>query len=486
VTADPYADIPPPEVAPWERVPRANGHQPVPAIPAPSDEFDIVDGCDLQYRRRIYVWEGRIPRGVMTLLPGEEGIGKSTVGVRIMADLTRGRLPGEYRGKPRDVVVMATEDSITEVVGPRFGEAGADMARVHFVMANPPHPATGEAEPIVLPRDLARLTRAVQKHAAPLVWIDSLVTTLPDDVKTISYKDTSKVLKALSEWAEAHRVAVCAPWHLNKAAGSDTALRMMDSRAFRTTVRSVLLVVADPDAPEDVTQGIVALDKSNAGTLHVPALRYRIRSARYTVTEVDEDTGAPVDRDDSCGVVDWIGEVDGDGRAIARDALAPRVEQEGTARQWLRQYLIDHPQVPRQQVLAAAEVVGHSESAIKRAARSLNLHSAKVPGQRSDGIPYQFASWSLPQSGHSGPTDPTDPTGETSNDPTDPIYAGQLQLGQLGQSDQRGSRDPTGDPTGHRSRPATGSGAPDPGRSWYEAHGRALRQQVIGDDDELT
>jgi hypothetical protein len=162
------------------------------------------------------------------------------------------------------------------------------------------------------------------------------------------------------------------------------------------------------------------------------------------VTEVDEDTGAPVDRDDSCGVVDWIGEVDGDGRAIARDALAPRVEQEGTARQWLRQYLIDHPQVPRQQVLAAAEVAGHSESAIKRAARSLTLHSAKVTGQRS-GTPYQFASWSLPQSGHSRPTDPTDPTGETSNDPTDPIYAGQLQLGQ---SDQRGSRDPTGDPVG--------------------------------------
>jgi hypothetical protein len=142
--------------------------------------------------------------------------------------------------------------------------------------------------------------------------------------------------------------------------------------------------------------------------------------------------------------------------------------------------------VPRQQVLAAAEVAGHSESAIKRAARSLALHSVKVTGQRSDGAPYQFASWSLPQSGHSRPTDPTDPTGETSNDPTDPIHADQLQLGQFGQSDQRGSRDPTGDPTGHRSRPATGSGAPDPGRSWYEAHGRALRQQGIGDDEELT
>jgi hypothetical protein len=57
---------------------------------------------------------------------------------------------------------------------------------------------------------------------------------------------------------------VIARWHLNKSEGNDTALRMMDSRAFRTATRSVLLVVADS---ENQGRGIVALDKVNATPL---------------------------------------------------------------------------------------------------------------------------------------------------------------------------------------------------------------------------
>ena len=63
------------------------------------------------------------------------------------------------------------------------------------------------------------------------------MSTMPDGLKSISYKDTAKLLHQLGEWAERHGVALAAPWHLNKAAGSDTALRIMDSR--RSDCRSV-------------------------------------------------------------------------------------------------------------------------------------------------------------------------------------------------------------------------------------------------------
>jgi len=423
--------------------------------PDPLATLDIVTASDVELSRVVYVWDRRIPRGAMTLMPGEEGIGKTTVGIRLMADLTRGTLAGEHYGTPRDVLVIATEDGLGDVVVPRFHEAGADLDRVHIVRAR--IALDGDHHEVIVPRDLPVLGEAVRRWDVALVWIDSLVTTLPDDLKTIAYKDTAKVLRQLGHWAEAERVAVAAPWHLNKAAGSDTAIRIMDSRAFRTAIRSMLLVVADPDAPEDgPTQGLVALDKSNAGSLAVPALRYRIRPAHYVVAEVDEDTGEIHDKPASCGVVEWIGEAEGDGRELARSYLAPKIDREDGPGDWLRDHLTEQGETPRSDVMRAAQVAGHNETAIKRAARRLAVHSRDESGQDAKGRPYRRSMWSLPSRVTSRVTtpgdDPNGPTGEGSIDPIDPIGAGQPQSGRSGQSGLSRpdwtESDPTGDALG--------------------------------------
>lgn len=422
----------------------------------PQDALDIITAADVTVRRVAYLWERRIPLGASTLMPGEEGIGKTTLGVRIIADLTRGRLAGEFHGTPRDAIVLATEDGLEDVFVPRLREAGADLARVHIIRARVG--LDGQRHEVIIPRDLAAVAQAVQRWDAPLVWVDSLVTTLPDELKSISYKDTAKVLRALGQWAEGQRVAVVAPWHLNKATGSDTAVRIMDSRAFRTAVRSMLLVVTDPDAPEGVTQGIVALDKANAGTLAVPALRYRIRAAHYTVAELDPDTGEVTERDASCGVADWLGYVDGDGRQIARDALLPKIEREGGPRQWLRDYLTGEGEATRASVIQAAEVEGYSLDQIKRAARALGVHSRDESGRdERTGAPRRWSVWSLPsgapQSVHTHPTAPNAPTGETHSAPTTPIYAGQPQSVQSVQSGECRPTAQVGAPTGDRPLP---------------------------------
>lgn len=423
---------------------------PIDAEPKWSDYLDVVNAADVTLRRVRYLWDRRIPLGAMTLMPGEEGIGKTTVNVRLIAEMTLGALPGEFYGTPRDAIVIATEDGLEDVFVPRLREAGADLSRVHIIRAS--IGLDGDKRAVIVPRDLARIGLLVREHNAAMVYIDSLVTTLPDELKSISYKDTAKVLKALGTWAEAERVAVVAPWHLNKTSGADTALRIMDSRAFRTAVRSMLLVVPDPDAPEGVTQGLVALDKANAGTLNVPGLRYRIRSAAYTVAEVDESTGEVTDMAASCSVVDWIGEVDGDGRQIARDALAPAIEREGSPKTWLRDYLRAEGEVSRADVIAAGGEDGFGLDQIKRAARGLGVHSREETGRdEKTGRPWRSAIWSLPQSGgksvHSHPTAPTAPTGETYQRPTTTTCAGQGKSVQSVQSVMDGENRPTGDQT---------------------------------------
>ena len=348
----------------------------------------VITASQVQERRVTYVWKDRIPVGSPTLAPGEEGIGKTTLCIRVMADLTRGTLPGEYLGEPRDVVVMAAEDGIEDVVKPRFREAGADLDRVHFVICRE---EGDDEDSVILPRDLKLLGEVVRRFDAVLVYVDSLVTVLPDELKSISYKDVAKAMKEIGTFADAERVAVLAPWHLNKNSGGDTAVRMMDSRAFRTAVRSLLLVVADPDAEEGgPQQGIVALDKANAGTLNVPGLRYRIRSAHYVVTEVDRRTGELVEKSASCGVADWIGEVAGDGRSLARSALVPKIDKQPSARQWLSQYLGTHGETSRATVIEDGQKAGYGRSAVTDAATKIPVSSREESGQEN-GVPFRRA-----------------------------------------------------------------------------------------------
>lgn len=426
----------------------------------PLAALDIITASDVELSRVVYVWDARIPRGAMTLMPGEEGIGKTTVGIRIMADLTRGTLPGEHYGTPRDVLVIATEDGLGDVFVPRLREAGADLTRVHIVRAR--IAMDGTSHEVIVPRDLPVLAEAVRRWDVALVWIDSLVTTLPDELKSISYKDTAKVLKALGHWAETERIAVAAPWHLNKASGSDTAIRIMDSRAFRTAIRSMLLIVGDPEAPEGgPPQGLVALDKANAGTLAVPALRYRIRAAHYVVAEVDDDTGEVHDVAASCGVVEWIGQAEGDGRELARSYLAPRIEKDDEPGTWLREHLTEHGETLRADAMKAGAEAGFSLEQIKRAARRLPVHSREETGQDPQtGRPFRRALWSVaqsvPQSVAIHADAPTAPTGEGSHTPTTPIDAGQAQSVRLVRSVRGAPTEATGATTGETTDTNTG------------------------------
>ena len=356
-------------------------------------KFSIVCASDVTVSRVRYMWDGRIPLDAMTLMPGEEGIGKTTVGTRIAADLTRGTLPGEHYGFPQSVLVIAPEDSIDGVYVPRLKYAGADLTRVHFVKGRivPDGTPEGDVTDVVVPTDLKALAADVVRLGIKFVWIDSLVTTLPDEMKSISYKDIAKVLKALGGWAAEHNLAVAAPWHLNKGSGTDTAMRIMDSRAFRTAVRSMLLLVSDPNASEGETAGILALDKANAGTLSVPGLRFKIRGAPYTVWETDERTGEIREIPASCGVADWDGEVEGDARELVRDLLAPRMTRDDDPAEWLREYLDIHGETPGGVVTAAGGVAGHAKRTLQSAAARLNVHYSQ------SGYPAR-TTWALPSS----------------------------------------------------------------------------------------
>jgi hypothetical protein len=423
------------------------------ASPVDSDDasstaplLNIVTASDVKISRVRYLWNGRVPLGSMTLMPGEEGIGKTTIGVWIIAQVTRGTLPGELLGHRRDVLVLAPEDGIEDVFTPRLKEAGADLTRVHFVKARVA--ADGSDLDIIVPRDLAALADVVKERNVAMVWIDSLVTTLPEELKSISYKDTATALKRISTWAEATGVAVAAPWHLNKASGGDTAIRMMDSRGFRTAARSVLLIVADPDADDGVTQGIIAVDKANASTLAAPhcasgSNRWPIPSRKWTRRPARSARLSRRAVSSSGSVTSRVTGKPSRGRCsrpVSRRTAAPPSGSASTSPSTARPHV--------RKCSRLARLVG-SASRGSSARRDRSASTAGRRRGRTNGE-IRTGSHSGPFSRSTPPTDPTDPTGAGSHELTDPIDAGQLQLGQSIQSVMGGPTGTTRHPTGER------------------------------------
>ena len=75
----------------------------------------------------------RIPRGAVSLLIGDEGIGKSLLWVLIVAAVTTGKEMPEFgipaRAPARVLIAAITEDDWQTVVRPRLEVAGADLDR---------------------------------------------------------------------------------------------------------------------------------------------------------------------------------------------------------------------------------------------------------------------------------------------------------------------------------------------------------------------
>jgi len=358
--------------------------------PGEATALRLVEAVDVIISRVRFLWANRIPLGAFTLIPGEEGVGKTTINTWIIANVTRGTLPGELYGQPRHVIIIAPEDHREAVVVPRLKEAGADLKLVTFIDAR----IFGDAEhSIVIPRDLDEIAKVCRQRDTALVVIDSFVTTLPETMKSISYKDTATVLKALGVYAEATNVAVLAPWHLNKAGGSDTALRMMDSRGFRTAARSILLAVGDPEKHGEV---IVALDKTNGASLNTPAVRFRIDVASYTVEEIDIETGEIFYIPATCSVARPIGEEADNGRDLARKLLTPAMERADDPKRWLRNYLTETGPCLRDQIMEAAKDAGFGEKKIQRAAGRFRVVYRDHTIKRPNNTPLRKVEWSLP------------------------------------------------------------------------------------------
>lgn len=363
---------------------------------APSRLLILTPASSIKPARVAWLWDGRIAFGTLALLAGREGQGKSTVTAWLIAQVTRGLLPGEAHGTPRTVLVCATEDSWRHTIVPRLMAAGADLERVLQVEIET---ADGLHVPLGLPTDLSAVERAAREHDVALLVLDPLLSRLSHGLDTHKDADSRRALEPLVAVADSAGFAIVGLMHFNKGGKTDPVAAVMASVAFTAVARSVHTVIRDPD---NETRRLFGTPKNNLGRDDLPMLSFTI-------------AGHPIDTPDGTAWTsraEWGEEVEGTvGDVMARAAEPGDKTATTEAADWLADYLeAEGGRAESAEIKREGAKAGHSIDSLKRARRRLGLTS------ESSGFPRR-TYWATPQSEQpvppSAPTALTAPTGES-------------------------------------------------------------------------
>jgi hypothetical protein len=342
-----------------EEMKKVNGYTP----PDTGRRLHLTPASQVKMRPVHWLWEGRVPLGCLTLLGGREGLGKSTLAYQLTADITKGTLVGTYFGKPKAVIVAATEDSWEHTIAPRLTAAGADMDKVFRVDVVTDE---GLATSLTLPVDLLALEQAVKEVDAALILLDPLISRLAAKLDTHKDAEVRIGLEPVTSLADRCRAAVIGLIHVNKGASTDPLTLLMGSRAFAAVARAVLFVMTDPDDETGNTR-LMGVPKNNLGRTDLPTLAFMIESVHVATTEEGEVWTSRIDwKGESSRTIHDAMEASGEG-SETRTATAEAVG-------WLEDYLMSVGGSD-----ASAEVkkhgakVGHAHRTLERAAGRLKV-----------------------------------------------------------------------------------------------------------------
>jgi hypothetical protein len=320
-------------------------------------------------RRRAIRWlpghEGYIPLGMLTLLAGRQGLGKSLYGHLLAAELT---------GAGDHVLIASAEEPAAEMIRPRLEAAGANLDYVkRMTLAGSSNDAAG----LKLPENAPELRDAIIDAGPRLVILDPIGAYVGGNIDSWKGDSVRRVMNPLSAIVEEAGCAFLLVGHLNKGSG-DYLARVMGSTAWTATVRSALLFSDDPDEP-DAGRRLLSLGKTNIAPHGTPSRVYAIREVHLPADAGGAAVSAP------------RRELVGDSDATPDEALRSSSTAGDTLREaceFLRTMLADGP-APRAALISAAAGDGISADKLKRAAKRVGVISTL------SGFPSR-ATWSIP------------------------------------------------------------------------------------------
>ncbi len=229
-----------------------------------------------------WLWPGYIPLGMVTMLEGPPGVGKSTLGADLMARLTTGaEAPvGGHLFTASSVAYLSDEDDTARIVVPRLIAAGADTDRVHLdleVGLGPPDDQ-GATDRVRLDEHQQLLRELIVEHRLRMIIIDPLSSYLGQH-NINSEQDMRDVLDSLGNIAAETGCAIVLVRHHKKSQTGDAKTQGGGSIGITAVARSLLMVDRDPSKPPDSGWCVIALGKSNIAPPNTQSIAFQLAGA---------------------------------------------------------------------------------------------------------------------------------------------------------------------------------------------------------------
>lgn len=206
---------------------------------------NIINLATIEPEETAFLWFPYIPKGKLTLLEGDPGLGKTFLALNLCSAISNGwPLPGPD-GKPSDpinpgnILYMTAEDGLADTLVPRLVKVGADRSRI-FCLTGWRTTESEEEQSFTL-HDINVLRVSLEQVRPVLVVIDPLQAYI-GNIDMHRANETRPVLSNLARIAEEFGCAVMVIRHLSKSGGTKALYRGLGSIDFTAAARSVLLV----------------------------------------------------------------------------------------------------------------------------------------------------------------------------------------------------------------------------------------------------
>lgn len=211
--------------------------------PITDDLLDVPTLADIEEREQEWLISGYIPKGCVTLLCSDGGIGKTGLWCSILANLTQGKATildkatvnefPDWEMPKYDVLYFSREDSTSTVLKRRLRKAGADERKIRLFDLD-----DKRLDQIFYGSEL--LEKIIDKYRPAICVFDTLQTFLPAGTKMAERKAMRDALGPLNVLGDKYGTAFLLIMHSNKSNNSGRQ-RMADSSDIWDLGRSALM-----------------------------------------------------------------------------------------------------------------------------------------------------------------------------------------------------------------------------------------------------
>lgn len=240
----------------------------------------LINARDSVPKRPRSLWadeQGRgiiLPLGEISVLNGRGGLAKSTLLCWIAAQVTIGKLNGEYLGIPKSVIMDMREDDWDSITVPRLIAAGADMSRIYQASVMDMIDQTTDLP--TFPNDAVQIAQNAASNDVALYCLDPMPSSMAENLSQDKAPHVRRAFQPLMREGRAVDMSTLGICHNRK--DDSNPVTAISGAAFRDLSRAVLSVIPNPEDGE-TNRKMLGITKSNYGRDNLPARYYDVEEA---------------------------------------------------------------------------------------------------------------------------------------------------------------------------------------------------------------